>query len=156
MGVDETVVDRVLARAAATPRAPAISAWDGALTYAELADASAAIASLLPRGERIALWVDRGRLLPVYMLAAMRAGAVFAVIDPAQPDARIATALDVLRPRSIVHGSPARPVPPALEARVRPLDSVAREPTRPHAGDPAYVLFTSGTTGRPKAGLAPH
>ncbi|MFG2052930.1 amino acid adenylation domain-containing protein [Micromonospora sp. NPDC048930] len=157
--------DGFLRRAAERPDHPAVVTDHRTLTYRELADASAAVATALRRHE-----VGPGDLVPVVMakgweqvaavLGVLRAGAAYCPVDVALPAERIGHLLDECAARVALVQShrPAdlagRDVPAIQVDRLPPsTDPVAPAGT---AGDLAYVIYTSGSTGRPKGVALAH
>ncbi|WP_051579742.1 non-ribosomal peptide synthetase [Pseudonocardia acaciae] len=122
---------------------PAVVCGDTTLSYAELGERAARVASGLRArgvgpGDTVAVLLPPGvpRLLAV--LGTVLAGAAYLPIDPAAPAPRVAAVLRAGSPRLVVSDADELP------------QGRGFEPVRPDPGDPAYVLFTSGSTGRPK------
>jgi amino acid adenylation domain-containing protein len=163
-----SVPERVLAQAAATPRATAVRAGDGAITYETLAHRSAIVAAMLRDagvmpGDRVAVCVDRTTTLPVALLGVMRAGAAYVPLDAAYPAERLSHVLTDAGVRVVLTDASSRASLPASDAPVLVLGEAtwsASVDARPEASlDPeslAYVLYTSGSTGRPKGVMVPH
>ncbi|MER6360569.1 amino acid adenylation domain-containing protein [Kitasatospora sp. NPDC001527] len=158
----------VAAQAARTPDAPAVSAADGTLGYAELDAAANRLAHLLAArgagpGSIVAVAVRRGRLLPAALLGVLRSGAAYLPLDVDQPLARNRGVLDdagitLLVAESatagdeLLHGREAVLVDgPEHAAAPAEAPAVTVGPE-----DPAYLLYTSGSTGRPKGVAVPH
>lgn len=162
-----------LAQAERTPHAPALVVGERQLSYRELAQASASLAGrLVAAGARPGSVV--GIRLPqsvetfVAMLAVWQAGCTWAVLEPTQPEGRLAALLadtdcrvllhqaaDTAALRSLLAGLPAparhRPVLMAVDAPDAPDHPIAPVPVP--EGLPVYVIYTSGSTGRPKGVL---
>jgi non-ribosomal peptide synthetase component F len=145
---------------------PAVSDDSRSLTYAELAERSDALAALLAgRGvgtdDRVGLYLPRGADVFVAILGILKAGAAYVAVDTRYPDARRDLMLTAAGAKVVVsHGEQARAL-----AHLG-LDVVAV--TRPAGGDgpdrrwtvepsdSASVLFTSGSSGTPKAIVLEH
>lgn len=149
----------------------AVCAWDQSLTYSELDSQSTRLACLLVENgigvnSIVPLCMEKSSLVVISILAILKSGAAFVSLDPAHPDARInsiladvdatvvlcspkyAERLEHFEPRAIqisqdlFHGiSPSQIHKPTVS--VSP-------------NDPAYVIFTSGTTGKPKGTIVGH
>lgn len=148
------------AQVAATPDAVACLDAAGALSYAELDRQSTRLAQEIlgvsrVRQGRIAVATDRSCALPVSLLGVMKAGYAYVPLDVSQPLERLrqiamAAQIDGIicqddRIRSIV--------PYAFAVRVDQIDlSKTLEAALPRVSsdNPAYILFTSGSTGVPK------
>jgi amino acid adenylation domain-containing protein len=151
-------------------------AVDGAevLTYRTLARRSAALAARVVTftGEppevttdlldpatappRIAVLAAPSGDAIVAVLATLRAGAAWVGLDPSWPDARVAQVLAIAAPAVIL-------APPALLERARTFglpvlavgdEEAAEGPVR--RGALAHVMFTSGSSGRPKGVAVGH
>jgi len=168
------------ARAAATPDAVAIVDSGEEWTYAELDAAANRIAHRLidcgvRPGHVVAVHGHRSAPLVRALLGTWKAGAAFAVLDPAYPPARLAAQVRAAKPLVILLVTAAGDVPgeliEALGESVKGAivlgpksdnpDGIARFPATPPAvaagaDDLAYVAFTSGTTGQPKAIAGTH
>ena len=165
-----SVPERFAAWAARQPDAPALVWEERTLTYAELDAAANRLAHHLRRlgagaGTPVALCLDRSADGVVALLAALKAGAAFAFLEPAQPRERLAAMLDDLAPPVIITRSELAAFLPAHPARKVLLDgdaeAVGRESgaapaVSPTPEDLAYVVFTSGSTGRPKGVAVEH
>jgi amino acid adenylation domain-containing protein len=166
--------ERFAAWAASAPEAPAVVAEGAVLTYGELERRANRLAHHLVAlgvapGARVGLWLERSSELVVGILGALKAGAAWVPLDPAQPlerlglmaaDAGIA-ALVTVEPLAAALGAlSSLPAPAArvlLDAEAA-LDSYPNMPPeiRLPGSAPAYVLFTSGSTGRPKGVVCHH
>ena len=158
-----TVPELFAQRAAAAPGATAVVEGERRITYAELARWSGALAAALAAaGVRAgdAVGVLGGRCLegPVAMLAVLKAGAVQVPLDPADPDARLRALLAEIGIRHLVRLPGTAGILPDVDAVVAGdhRDGDPPPPPGTRAGDPAYILFTSGSTGVPKAVAVPH
>ncbi|MGW3044483.1 amino acid adenylation domain-containing protein [Kitasatospora sp. NPDC001159] len=157
-----------LRAAAQRPQAVALVGPDGELSYAELADRSAASAARLQAagigpGARVAVHAARRTELVVALLAALRSGAAFAVLDRAHPPARLAACAELLAADAWLDatgaaGPPEVLGPPVALALTVDADTEPATPYRePRAyGEAAYIAFTSGSTGTPKAVVGGH
>lgn len=166
-----TRLDELLARSAhTTPDAPALTDADRSLTYRELnTEVDALAARLRDRGvrpgHRVGVLVPKGHRAITALYGVLRAQAVAAPLDCSDPAERVTRAarnagLDFLitAPGGVDRAgaqliedthSPAVGLPGAL--RLHPLT-----PRERPAGDDAYILFTSGSTGWPKGVLLTH
>ncbi|MFF5858309.1 amino acid adenylation domain-containing protein [Streptomyces sp. NPDC012751] len=151
-----TVVDAVLASARSRPDAVAVTGPDGSLTYAELADLSGRAAAALidagtGPGDVVAVSLPRDRFLPAALLAVWRAGAAYLPLDPGDPPERSARlAADGGAGAVLTRGSAPAGAPRPLDVGELFAYGTGRALPAIRPDDLAYVLYTSGSSGRPK------
>ncbi|MER7701881.1 amino acid adenylation domain-containing protein [Kitasatospora sp. NPDC097605] len=166
--VEAPVHTLVEARAAAAPDALAVVSGEHRLSYGELNTRANRLAHHLAgagigRGDTVAVLVERGPDLVVALLAALKTGAAYTLLDPDFPAERLAGAVADSAAALLVthrHASPPFPVGRHLDLDGQAAAIAARpghDPGVPVAGDDlACVMFTSGSTGRPKGVAVPH
>ncbi|MGW0601615.1 amino acid adenylation domain-containing protein [Streptomyces sp. NPDC002776] len=159
------------------PDAEALVFDSASLSYAELDARANRLARLLvARGagpERlVALALPRSAELAVAVLAVTKAGAAYLPLDPGHPAGRISDTLADAAPVALLTTSavaaelPETDVPTLVLDSAGTLEQLAQadaaavtdadrlSPLRP--AHPAYVVYTSGTTGRPKGVTVTH
>ncbi|MFD6096811.1 amino acid adenylation domain-containing protein [Nocardiopsis flavescens] len=167
--VDRTVGEVFEEHVRRDPDAVAVVTGDERLTYAELDARANRLAHHLAgagvrRGEAVGVLLERGAELAVAVVAAVKAGSPYLLLDPGSPDERLRALAGSAGVRTVVtHGPWAgrvpAPVPPVLVDDH--AGAVAERPgAAPRAGvapgDGMSVIFTSGSTGTPKGVVASH
>ncbi|KAK1590723.1 uncharacterized protein LY79DRAFT_632018 [Colletotrichum navitas] len=154
------------------PNKEAIFSWDGSMSYRELDDLSRNLAhhikSLGIGPEKIVpLCFEKSKWAIVSMLAVLRAGACFVMLDPAHPNVRVMSIAEEVEAEVLLCSPLTRPKFEAIRDMVVVVDSEfahalpPADPTRPVCPEVTpdnamYVVFTSGTTGAPKGSITSH
>ncbi|MEY9994220.1 amino acid adenylation domain-containing protein [Streptomyces sp. V4I8] len=144
-----------------TPDAPAVESDGEVLTYGDLDAASDGLAGRLREagvrpGDTVALPLPRSMALVVAQLAVLKAGACCLPLDPGAPAGRLAALVGAAGARTAITADQVQ-----LPYGIRVLDldgtDVVAPPTAAvHPESPAYVMYTSGSTGEPKGIVTPH
>ncbi len=169
-GTDVSVVEAFERQAARTPEAIAATSGDASISYEALNGRANQLARhLRARGvdpdTLVAVCLDRSIDLLVALLGILKAGGAYMLLDPADPDARLALVLEEAQPfllvtqRSLVERLSTHRIEtvcldgkwPALSYQPRTDLAITLDPRTL-----AYVMFTSGTTGRPKGVMISH
>jgi amino acid adenylation domain-containing protein len=165
--VIDTSVPEVFDKAAAdAPHAVAVAWGQGTLTYVELERRTNRVARALRargvgRGTLVGVCAERSPELVVGLLGILKAGAAYLPLDPMYPPERLAFMMrETAVPIVLTQGAAPAGLPAASEAV--PIDSWWTDgdstPVQwvPTPEDVAYVMYTSGSTGQPKAIRVPH
>jgi amino acid adenylation domain-containing protein len=179
---DGPIHDYVTEWAKRAPNRPALTDPTETWSYGELETHSNQIAHyLIAQGiqpkDVVAIYAHRSSTLVLALQGVLKAGAVFAILDPAYPPARLIDYLRIAQPRVWIQMDAAAELPKELvtcletlniscrlnlpRAKQAVADVLREQPeSQPFvvvvANDPAYIAFTSGSTGEPKGVLSRH
>lgn len=148
----------------------AVADIESSLTYKELSAGAKNIACRIAkeniRRKPIAILLKRGTDLPMAMISVLYSGNFYVVLDFESPMFRIEKILETLSPEMIIYGSEFSDSVNGLSENIKKLnfeeafagnsyDEKVIEEIRGDASstDPAYALFTSGSTGVPKGAI---
>jgi phthiocerol/phenolphthiocerol synthesis type-I polyketide synthase E len=151
-------------RLAESPDALAVQDGEGSWSCAELAARAGGIAAALKArgvvsGDRVGLVLRAGRDAVAALLGVLAAGGVAVPLDPAAPPARRrAQIVDAGVRLLVVEGADADAGEPddALRFLLQDVDPAPFDPVPVSPEQLAYLLYTSGTTGEPKAVTQSH
>ncbi|TQV92502.1 hypothetical protein V2A60_007184 [Cordyceps javanica] len=171
--IEECVHELIAKQATEQPHKSAVDAWDGHLTYRELDRLSSILASHLTLlgvapETFVALCFEKSKWLVVSILAVIKAGGAYVVIEPYYPFSRMQDICTVLRinillaSRDLLHTATklsdqvvvVEAGSECLKERHDEWQWEARSPCSPH--NALYVVFSSGSTGKPKGIIVEH
>ncbi|KAF3054868.1 Nonribosomal peptide synthetase 13 [Daldinia childiae] len=170
----QDLIHNLIAKTVQTmPDAPAISSWDGQLTYRQLDRLSTRLAHRLVQlgvGPEVIVpfYFEKSMWVPVCVVAVMKAGGAGVMIDSTQPIERASSIVSQVN-ATLALTSADNVERAANFERVRLLvidkahmdslpDPEAGQslPQEVQASDLLYVSFTSGSTGKPKGAMITH
>ena len=165
------VHDLIIETARKQPDAPAVCAWDGGWTYAELDDMSNRLAHYLMTlgvGPEVVvpLCFEKSKWTAVAMVAVMKSGGASVLLDSAQPEERLRVIVQQVQPILMLASSMNQELASRLtdklivvlsEKHLAGLDETqgVRLPEI-QPWNTLYVAFTSGSTGTPKGAIITH
>ncbi|KAJ5871119.1 nonribosomal peptide synthase [Penicillium soppii] len=168
-----TVHGAIDKRCSEQPHRPAVSSWDGELTYKQLNSLATIWAARLSRcgvkrGMKIPLCFHKSKWAPVAMLAVLKTGGSICYIDPSLPLLRIRSMCEDIGASVIVSSRSNEGLSESLSDQVvvipqddtqedyKDLDLSHWRCPDVFSNDPLYTAFTSGSTGRPKGVTIEH
>ncbi|WP_168711360.1 non-ribosomal peptide synthetase [Streptomyces sp. RKND-216] len=168
--VTGTVQETFASAADRHPDATALVCEQERLTYRELDQAANRLAhhlrsSGVTRGDTVAILLQRDAGLVVALLAVLKAGAGYTLLDPHFPAARLRAVTDQADVSHVLsttaHDAGWRNDATQLVLLDRDAAAIGNLPATPPAltvssEDTACVMFTSGSTGTPKGVVTPH
>ncbi|KAI8633600.1 hypothetical protein F5Y19DRAFT_414203 [Xylariaceae sp. FL1651] len=162
----ETVLELIARQVTAHPDRLAVDAWDGSLTYQQLDLLASQLAQrlLLDAGElrgppTVIICLEKSQLAVLAFISVLKAGGVCVLVDPAHPSQRVKTIIERSQAQLALTDGPQsrrlsqwiRTITVSKDALLSSVSTVTRafQPCLPT--DDACMVFTSGSTGEPKA-----
>ncbi|KAI1383824.1 non-ribosomal peptide synthase [Hypoxylon trugodes] len=152
------------------PNRPAVQSWDGTFTYQDVNSKSDQLAAHLISvgvaiGSIVPLCFEKSKWTVVAVLAVMKSGGTFALMDPSQPEGRLRTIVEQTGASTIITSK----LQENLGQRIAPnathivlsaeqfqnYDTSSSLPSVPVSTN-LYIQFTSGSTGKPKGVIITH
>ncbi len=147
-----------------TPDNTAVREGERRLSFRQLQERSNRLAHYLRKlgastGTRVALCVDRSFDMFVGLLGILKTGAAYVPLDPSHPPGRMASLLEDAKPavlitqQKLLANAPVHRIPTViLDADWHKIARASADfpASDVQSDDPAYVLYTSGSSGKPK------
>ncbi|KAI0204629.1 hypothetical protein F4808DRAFT_414403 [Astrocystis sublimbata] len=170
---EKRIHDVIQDHASGRPNAQAVCAWDGEMTYQKLEEISTNVARRLVEAgvgpeKVVPLCFEKSKWTVVAMLAVLKAGGAFILLDRSLPAARIQnicrkvnaeTCITSVSCESLLSSFVPNPMVLCNETAVSSVSG--NETFRLHTAsttprNAAYIIFTSGSTGEPKGCVVEH